>query len=352
MLRNGLVCLLLAGLTWAQTPNSTATPTPADKPAAQGAQPAAADVPPDAAVITIQGVCDKADKTAPDCKTIITRADFDHMVETIAPKLPPPARKQFANRYANALIMSQAAEAQGLDKTPRFEEMLRLTRMQLLQQAIGQSVQEKAAQVPDKDIEDYYKANQPAFEEYHLLRIYIPRQKQALAGAPKLSEAAQQKHDEAEAAAMKKVAESIRTRLAAGADADALQKEAYVAARDKMTPPTTKLDNMRHNMLPPAQAAVYDLKPGEVSAVFEEDTSFVVFKMISKDELPLDKVRDEIRNTLRGQRIQDGMQAIQKSVTTTFNDAYFNVPGAPAPGGMRMMMGSPGTPPPPPPVKK
>ena len=353
MIQRGLVCLLLAGMTWAQTPNSTSTPAPADKPAAQEAQPTAPEVAPDAPVITIQGLCDKEDKTAPDCKTVINRADFDHLIETVAPKLPPPARKQFANRYANALIMSRAAEQQGLDKTPRFEEMMRLTRMQLLQQAIGQSVQEKAAQVPDQDIEDYYKAHQPDFEQFHLIRIYIPRHKEVLPNAPKLSDAAQAKHDELDAAAMKKVAESIRTRLAAGADPEALQKEAYTAARNKVEPPATKLDNTRRNMLPPAQAPVLELKPGEVSAVLEEDSNYAVFKMVSKEELPLDKVRDEIRNTLRGQRIQDGMQAIQKPVKTTLNDAYFNVPGAPAPGA-RMPMGGPGgmqmqmAPPPPP----
>ncbi len=346
MIQRGLVCLLLAGMTWAQTPNTTTAPATAPSPAAAQTDKApaaqAAEVPPDAPVITIQGLCDGADKTAADCKTVITRADFEHLVDTVAPKLPPPARKQFANRYANALIMSKEAEKEGLDKTPKFDEMMKLTRMQLLQQALGQSVQEKAAQVPDKDIEDYYKANQPAFEQFHLVKLYVPRHKEPLPGGPKLSDDAQKKRDEVGEAAMKKLAESLRTRLAAGEDADKLEKEAYTAARNKMTPPTTKLDNIRHNMLPPDQAPVFDLKAGEVSKVMEDENGFIIFKMLSKEELPLEKVHDEIRNTLRSQRIQEGMQAAQKSATATLNDAYFSVPGAAPVPGMKMPMGGPG----------
>ena len=348
MIQRGLVCLLLASITWAQTPNSTSTPAPAGKPAAQrsqtgapAAQPAAPEVAPDAPVITIQGLCNGSDKTATDCKTVITRAEFEQLVNTVAPKLPPPARKQFANRYARALIMSTEAEKQGLDKTPRFEQMMRLTRMQLLEQAIGQSVQEKAADIPDKDIEDYYKANQPAYQQYQLIKIYVPRNKEPLPGSPKLSEEAQKKRDEANQAAMKKLADSIRTRFAAGGDADTLEKEAYTAAHSKMTPPTTKLDHMRRNMLPPSQAPVFDLKPGEVSSVMEDESGFLIFKMVSNDVLPLDKVHDEIRNVLRSQRIEKGMEAVEKSATSTLNDAYFGVPGmAPVPG-MKMPMGMP-----------
>lgn len=342
MIKTGLACLLLAGLTWAQTPNSQPATAPGDKTAPAPTAQAAATVAPDAPVITIQGLCD-GDKPAADCKTVITRAQFEQLVATVAPKLPPPARKQFANRYARALVMSHEAEKEGLDKTPRFQELERLTRLQLLEQALGQSVQEKAADVPEKDIEDYYKANQPAYEQFQLLKVYVPRTKEPLPGAPKLSEAAQKKHDEASEAAMRKLADSIRTRLAAGADAEALQKEAYAAAHFKMTPPTTKLDHMRRNMFSPNQAPVFELKPGEVSPVLDDENAFLIFKMVSKDELPLDKVHDEIRNVLRAQRIEKGMEAVEKSATPTLNEAYFGVPAlAPMPG-MKMPMGGPGS---------
>jgi len=340
MIKSGLVCLLLAGFAWAQTPPAKPDSVPSDKGAAAPAA-QAATVAPDAAVITIQGMCDNSDKSAADCKTVITRTQFEHLVDTVAPKLPPPARKQFANRYARALIMSREAEKEGLDKTPRFQEMVELTRLQLLQQALGQSIQEKAADISDKDIDDYYKANQPVYEEFQLLKVYVPRNKEPLPGSPKLSEAAQKKRDEVNQAAMKKLAESIRTRLAAGGDADALQKEAYATAHFKMAPPTTKLDHMRRNMLPPSQASVFELKPGEVSLVLDDESGFLIFKMVGEDELPLDKVHDEIRNQIRTKRMEEGMQAAEKSATLELNEAYFGVPQmAPMPG-MKMPMGGP-----------
>jgi hypothetical protein len=345
MLYRGLMCLLLTGFALGQAPNSNPQNAPAPgapAPAAptQSAPPPAASVAPDAAVITIQGMCDSGDKTSPDCKTIITKAQFDHIVETVAPKLPQTARRQFATRYANALIMSTEAEKEGIDKTPKFEELLRLTRMQLLQQQLGQSVQEKAGQVSDQEILDYYNSNKDAYEEADLLKVYIPRSKEPIAGAPKLSEEAQKKHDELSEAAMKKEADLIHAQAIAGTDFTKLQESAYLAARMKMKTPSTKLDHTRRNMLPPDQVPVFDLKPGEVSAVIEDQNGFVIYKMVSKDTLPIEKVNDEIKNTVRGKKMQEGMQAVEKSATPTLNDAYFGVAQATPPGmGMGMPMG-------------
>ena len=345
MLYRGLVCLLLTGFALGQAPNSTPQNAPAPgapAPAAptQSTQPPAASVAPEDAVITIQGLCDNGDKTAPDCKKVITRAEFEHMVDTVAPKLPATARRQFATRYANALVMSTEAEKEGIDKTPKFQEIMRLTRMQLLQQQLGQAVQEKAGQVSDQEIQDYYNSNKEAYEEADLLKVYIPRSKEPIAGAPKLSEEAQKKRDELNEAAMKKEAESIHTQAVAGADFTKLQESAYLAARMKMKTPSTKLDHTRRNMLPPDQSSVFDLKPGDVSEVIEDQNGFVIYKMVSKDEVPLDKVRDEIKNTVRGKKIQDDMKAVEKSATPTLNDAFFGAPQAPPPmGGMQMPMG-------------
>ena len=95
MLCRGVTCLLLGALAWGQAADSTSPPpaAPAQNPAAQSnPQPAAppaetkapeaANIPPDGAVITIQGLCDNppADKTkASDCKTVITRAEFEKL---------------------------------------------------------------------------------------------------------------------------------------------------------------------------------------------------------------------------------------------------------------------------------
>src|SRR5271170_2085962 len=182
MTQYGLVCLLLASMAWGQATSSTPTlatrpsATPAGNPAeAQEAE--ASKVAPDTPVITINGSCENppTDKTAdPNCKTVITRAEFEKIVDAVQPNMPPRARRQLATRYANALVMSQKAHEMGLDQGPKFEERMNLARIQILSQALSQAVQEKAAQISDKDIDDYYHNNSVAYEEVDLQRIFIP----------------------------------------------------------------------------------------------------------------------------------------------------------------------------------
>ena len=66
------------------------------------------------------------------------------------------------------LRMSAAAEKRGLDKQPKFEEMLHFARMQILSQELSSALQEDSRNIPDSDIEDYYKKNESAYEASHL----------------------------------------------------------------------------------------------------------------------------------------------------------------------------------------
>src|SRR4029077_309204 len=122
-------------------------------------------------------------------------------------------------------------------------------------------------------------------------------------------------------------------RAAAGEDFDKLQDEAATAAEFKGKPPT-KLGKVRRTSLPPAQAEVMNLKPGETSQLITTPNGYLIYKVGEKDALPLDKVHDEIVSTLRSQRIQDAMQTIQKSATPELNEKYFAdaAPGPPQEG--------------------
>jgi hypothetical protein len=335
MTHRGLVCLLLLStFAWGQAAKPT---TSTQEPAAEPAK-----VAPDAAVITIPGLCDKepADKTSADCKTIVTRAEFEKLIEAVAPTMPPTARRQLATRYANGLMMAHEAEQMGLDKGPRYEEMMKVSRIQVLAQELGRSMQEKADQVPDKDIEDYYNKNTAQFEEADLHRLFIPKNKQLEPTSEKLSEEATKKRQELAEASMKAVAEKLQARAAAGEDFNKLQAEAFLAAGLKAKAPNTDMGKIRRTALPPAHAAAFDLKTGQVSALITDGSGFFVYKMGERDTVPLDKAKEEIHNILRGQRMQDSMEAMQHAATPTLNDEYFGPeqehPGMMGPGaGMR-----------------
>src|ERR1700682_3082695 len=59
------------------------------------------EVPPETPVVTLEGVCDRPQVAGTKgCKTVITRALLDSMIDLLAPGTPQAARRQFAINYA------------------------------------------------------------------------------------------------------------------------------------------------------------------------------------------------------------------------------------------------------------
>jgi len=356
MIRYGLVCLLLGALAWgqaaaptatpaAQAPASPSNPAQAGAPAPNPEQPDISKIAPDQAVITIVGVCDNppADKSAAsDCKTVITRENLEKMINAVAPNMPPRARRQFATRYADALVKAQKAHELGLDQGADFDEHMMIARLSIMSQMLGQSLQKKAADISDQDIQDYYNKNAADFEEVNLQRIYIPRQQQPSAAkktttAAGKTAASAPKDSSAGEAAMKAEAEKLLVRAKAGEDFDKLQAEAFVVAGIKTKSPTAKLGDVRRSGLSPTQVSCMDLKKGGVSSLLSDQSGYYICKAGEKETLPLDKVKDEIRGQLTSQRMQDSMKAVTASATITFEDAYFGPAPPPGPRGMMPM---------------
>jgi len=347
-----LVCLLLTSLAYGQAA-PPATPPAAGAKVAPTA-PVAPDKPeakvgPDDAVITLRGFCADATQQGDACKTVITRAQFEKLSEALQPGMPPAIRRQLATAYTRMLQMSTAAAKRGLDKQPKFDEMMQFARMQILSQELSRALQEDSGKVSDADIEDYYKKNEAAYEQATMARIVIPRAKQIApaAAAPKTNEKAGVKttakppatqppteaQKKAAEEAMTKVAADLRARAAKGEDFDTLQKEAYLAAGFPGNAPNTKMEKVRSATLPVDHRAVMNLKPGEVSEVISDPGSdHYIYKLVSKETLALDTVKTEIRGVISSQRYRDSMQGFQGSAD--LNDAYFGPtrnPGLPMP---------------------
>jgi len=330
-------------MSWGQAASSTSAPAAQQSgaPATASGNPTesketeAAKVAPDAPVITINGLCDNppAGKAAdPNCKTVITRAEFEKLLDAVQPNMPPRVRRQFATRYSSALVMAQKAHEMGLDQGPKFEDRMKLMRVQVLTQAFNQAVQEKAAQISDKDIEDYYNSKSADYEEADLQRIFVPRSQQLPASKVKLSAAAEKKREKDAEEIMKKEADKLHARAVAGEDFAKLQGEAYTLAALKGKAPSTKMDKVRRAGLPPAQVSVMDLKTGEISAVLSDQSGYFIYKVGAKDVEPMDKVKDEIKGTVRTQRMQEQMKAAQESATPILDESYFGPEMGPAHG--------------------
>jgi parvulin-like peptidyl-prolyl isomerase len=341
--RGWLCLLLLATSAWGQAAKPAARPASPQAASASSAaadSAAAANIGPATAVITIAGLCDKppVDKSKKaDCKTVVTRAEFEQLVAAVAPTIAAPARKQLASQYGMALVMVHKAHELGLDQGPRFQELMRVARIGVLTKELSAKLQEQAEKISDKELETYYHNNEASFQEVDLQRIFIPRSKQTPDSKDKPSDdaaakdAAKKEQQESEDA-MKKLAETMRGRAAAGEDFAKLQDEAIATSGFKGKPPT-RLGKVRRTSLPPDQGEVFNLKVGETSQLLTTPNGYLVYKVGDKDTLPMDHVREEIISTLQSQRMQDAMQTIQHSATPELNPKYFADATADSPHG-------------------
>lgn len=371
MRKRWLMCVCLGTLAWAQ-----AVPATPARPQTEPASPdPSAAVPPTAAVITVKGVCPAQPKAAAgagttakptraaqstagksstaDCKTVITKAEFEKLASHLAPNITPQMKKQLAGLLPQWIAMSNEAKKRGLDKTPQFEDRVKVLKMQILSQELRQKVQDDAGKIPPDEIEKYYKEHADSYQQINADRLFVPRTKQGEPEAKqeadkdeKLSEEAQKAKQAEEKAkaeedeqAMSKLADSLRGRAAAGEDFVKLQKEAFDAAGMKIESPTVNLPNIRRNAVPPAQAAVFDLKAGEVSPVIKDAGGYYIYKVNNKSGIPLDEATNEIRSKLQNDRLRQKMDELTSSFKVETNEAYFGPPapnagGRPGPGRM------------------
>jgi hypothetical protein len=385
MNKSWLLCVLLGTLAWGQA--APATPPQAAPPAQAAPAPAgpmshpqmlpgpgkiapppdnSAQVPATAAVITIDGVCPAkprpaaaskatvkpasdtkttAPKAPADCKTIITKADFETLAKGLSPNMTPQLKRQLANILPRLYAMSAEGKKNGLDKGPEYAAAVKFYQMQILSQLLQRKIQDNAAKKADDKVKGYYDQNPEAYEQYSLQRLFIPKAKQAEPIADedkdkdekltdeqkKAKQDAEKAKTEASEQEMTKLADTLRARAAAGEDFIKLQKEAFDAAGMKIESPTVSLPKVRRTGLPPTHSAVFDLKAGEVSQVITDNGGHYIYKVESKEVLPLDQVKDEIHNKLQNEDAKDAMEKITNSFKATNNEEYF---GPPAPGGM------------------
>jgi hypothetical protein len=366
MRKSWLLCVLVGTLAWGQA-EPGATPAAAPGAGSKASDPAS-EVPLTAVVLTIKGVCPAtpkpaatpktgAAKAAPaaakkpaDCKTEITRAQFEKIANGLAPTVTPQLKRQLEQALPRFIAMSEIAKEKGLDKSDQFKQTLKIATMQILTTQLQRSVQEESEKVPATEIAEYYKKNPEAYEQYSLDRLFIPRYKQAVADEKeegkepeKLTEEQQKAKEAADKAKqeqgeqeMNKLADAVRARGAAGEDFAKLQKEAFEASGTKVENPTVNLPKVRRTGLPPAHAAVFDLKAGEVSAVISDNGGHYVYKVVGKEVLPLDQVKEEIHNKLKNEHMKETMDKYTNSFQAVPNEAYFGAAAAaPAVGGMR-----------------
>jgi hypothetical protein len=354
-LQTAVACLALAGVALAQTNSTSSGPKLEKRPtsstkaqeatastsAAATAPSLAPSVAPDAAVITVQGLCEKpggSSATPADCKTVITRAEFEKIISAVQPNMPPAAKKQFVTRYVAALYLAEKAHELGLDQGPDFDQKMQIARLQLLAQMGGDRMHQEVAKVSDGEIETYYHDHIADYQGISYDRLYIPRQKQVDPASQKPADPDVQKKREESEAEMKAEADKLRARAAGQEDFAKLQQEAYdFGGYTQMKASNTRVEKARKASIPSTDVSIFELKVGEVSQVFTGPSGFVVYKVLALEDIPLASVREEISRKLAGEREKGQIESWQNS--TKLDETYFATPAAPAPPTLKGLGG-------------
>jgi hypothetical protein len=260
----------------------------------------------------------KAKNTA--CTTVVSRQQFDGVVNglnALGAPLLPVQRRAVAEGYATTLLNYEAAKKTGVDRDPRFAEVMRLARMRAMGDMYKALQMEKAGKVSPQEIEAYYKSNLDNLEELTLRRVTLPRYNR------------ENLKDEAYAAKARNVANDTHDRMAKGEDLDKLQKEAFDALGVK-DPLTTKMGPIRRGAYAADQEKqLFALKPGEVTAVVEQPSAFIIFKLERRDTPTLEQAKDEIVRHLVQQHLEKQEQSSKNAVQIDYNEQYVG-PGQPS----------------------
>jgi hypothetical protein len=311
-----LSCILAVGLAAQQPQNANSTPG--------NAASLPASVKPEDPVITIRGICRDSQARAgssPDCKTIVTREQFERLLAAIATAgqtVQLSGRQQFAQSYAELLAYAEAARSSGTEGSPEFRDLMDLIRIQTLAEIHRRNLQARVHAPSQPEIDDYYRQNPGDFTNIKLRRVLIPRRNIA---APN--------QEEYEKQALQVVTD-LRERAAKGEDFDILQKEAFTSL-GLTSPPSTLMGNRRKsNLLPEEREEVLGLSVGGVSKVEKEAFSFVVYKVEEKSLLAENQVKDEISREISRQRLDKAIKEVTSGVHSEFNQQYFPGTAPPA----------------------
>jgi hypothetical protein len=328
------VCVLAVAPLLAQPqaqPQQQVTPPSVPSAAGSRPQPVAPPTPvaPDAPVLTVHGIC-SAGQTAPTdkpdaCTMVLTRAQFEALVASINvnnTNFPPPALRGFATDYGNILALASAGEKAGVDKDPRFADLMKITRARVLAESYRRSLHEKYANPPDEEIAAYYKQNADKFGQARIDRIHVPKVDPTRP---------QDRSPEFEKKA-KQLASDIRERAARGEDVTSLQVEVYSTLGLKAQPPQTELSvNPKPTFSPSVDQDINALKAGEVTKVEVEPSGFNIYKVRSRNTIPLELARAQIVREISQKHIDDALKAATSSVHSDLNEQYFSLQHAAPP---------------------
>jgi hypothetical protein len=281
------------------------------------------DVPENATVITLRGLCSSdagnagSDKSSDPktCTMTISRDQFEDVLSAVSlggQAFTAGAIRNVADTYIQNMVLADAALKSGVDKDPRVQKLLELVRTRTLAEAYRHAAEEKYRNPSMDEIEKYYHANNSRYEAVKTERILIPKFNPK---SPKDGQFLKQ----AEA-----LAYELRDRAAQGESADKLQNEAFIKLG--IPAPAFLPENglrRRASFSSDIERDVFALKPGEVTKIENENSDFTIYRLITRDTWTVEQVRGEIVRDIFRQKMEDDVKGVLQSVKSDMNQQYF-----------------------------
>ncbi|MBI2212376.1 MAG: peptidylprolyl isomerase [Acidobacteria bacterium] len=229
-------------------------------------------------------------------------------------------KRAFADDYVRMMVLAQDAVSRKLDKEPKVAAQLALVRENTLAAALVKSIEE--ATVPtEPEITARYESKKGSLETVDARHILV-----AFKGSP----AAKPENELTEEQAKAK-AESIKAKLAGGADFAELAK-----AESDDTFSGAQGGSLgafgRGQMVPEFETAAFSNEVGKVGEVVRTQFGFHVIEVTRRGAPALDEVRSDLTDELRNELVQKKVAELTGKVSVTMDDAYFGAaPAAAAP---------------------
>lgn len=264
-------------------------------------------------VITIEGLCASATSDAGSCRTLVSRREFESFLKALGATtagVEPSVYRKIAQNYFSLLLYAESGQRAGVDKDPRFEQVMEATRLRALADMYRVQLTEKAQHIPDAEIEAYYKKNIADYEEVDLDRFQVPKNNMANLSDVEFRSKAKQ------------LAEDLRVRAVKGEDVTKLEKEALNALGLKESS-NVQIGLRRGQFKEEDEKAIFALRQGEVTPVLDAGGLWMFFKRTSRETLPFEIVKSEIHGTLYNDKTVGLDKALHDAVHTDYNEAYF-----------------------------
>ncbi len=197
------------------------------------------------------------------------------------------------------------------------------------------SLEEKYSNPPQEEIEAYYKENISKYDSFKVERIIIPTVN------PNRTPAARAEYQKK----FQQLANDIHDRAARGEETQKLQDEVYKTL-SLPSPPKTDLGMKRRGGLPAAiEKDLLALKPGEVTKLESELSGMNIYKLRSRDTIPVEQVKAEIVRDLHQKNMEIALKAVTGSIHSDLNEQFFGPTGRTAGPMLRSPQSSDSLPP-------